>query len=51
MIVRGYVKTLDHDRLELLQPWEPVKYRLALTNHEAEHMFYGMIGPSLCFSL
>ena len=44
LLASGYVKTLDHDRLELLQPWEPIKYRLALTNHEVERMFYGMIG-------
>ena len=44
LLASGYVKTLDHDSLELLQPWEPVKYRLALTNHEVERMFYGMIG-------
>ena len=44
LLASGYVKTLDHDRLELLQPWEPIKYRLALTNHEVQRMFYGMIG-------
>ena len=44
LLASGYVKTLDHDRLELLQPWEPVQYRLALTNYEVERMFYGMIG-------
>ena len=27
-----------------LQPWEPVKYRLVLTNYEVKRMFYGMIG-------
>ena len=44
LLASGYVKTLDHDRMELLQPWEPVRYRLALTNYEVERMFYGMIG-------
>ena len=44
LLASGYVKTLDHDRMELLQPWEPVQYRLALTNYEVKRMFYGMIG-------
>ena len=44
LLASGYVKTLDHDRMELLQPWEPIKYRLALTNYEVKRMFYSMIG-------
>ena len=43
LLASGYVKALGHDRMELLQPWEPVRYRLALTNYEVERMFYGMI--------
>ena len=39
----GYLKILDHERMEVQESWLPPLYDLTLTNHEVRKMFYQMI--------
>ena len=43
LLAGGYLKVLGYERKELLNRGERAKYELALTNHEIEHMFDGMV--------
>ncbi len=43
LLASGYLKALSHEQLEFLEKSEAPLYELALTNHEVERMFYGMV--------
>ncbi len=43
LLAGGYLKVLDYDRLETLEPGEDANYELAITNGEVRHMFEGMV--------
>ena len=43
LLASGYLKVLDYDRMENLEPGEEVCYELAVTNREVQIMFEGMV--------
>ena len=43
LVASGYLKILDHERMEVQESWLPPLYDLALTNHEVRKMFYQMV--------
>ena len=43
LVASGYLKVLDYDRMETLEPGEEANYELAVTNREVQIMFEGMV--------
>ena len=43
LVASGYLKILDYDRMENLEPEEEPCYELAVTNREVQVMFAGMV--------
>ena len=43
LLASGYLKVLDYDRLDRLEPGQKACYEVALTNYEVQHMFENMI--------
>ncbi len=43
LVASGYLKVLDYDHMETLEPGEEANYELAVTNREVQIMFEGMV--------
>ena len=43
LVASGYLKVLDYDRMETLEPGEEANYELAVANREVQIMFEGMV--------
>ena len=43
LLASGYLKVLDYDRLDKVEPGRVACYELSLTNHEVRIMFEGMV--------